>query len=79
MGKCAFCNKNEGTEPIIDSETEQEILICEYCDSCLSWERVKKSYEGYDEVTLSKLDEVIDNEIEYRKELEYEKELENRK
>ena len=36
--KCQFCGKNEGTETIIDGETQKEILICEECDNMMEWE-----------------------------------------
>ena len=36
--KCAFCNKNEATESITDSETMKEVMICVECDKQMGWE-----------------------------------------
>jgi len=32
MSKCAFCRGKEGTELIVDGETQREIFICPTCD-----------------------------------------------
>jgi len=74
--KCQFCNKNEGTESITDSETQQEILICSECDNNLNWDLCEeKIKDGYSDLTIQeaqKFDEMIDNEIDYLKEKKYE-------
>ena len=31
-GKCQFCGKGKAEVPIVDSETDQEVWICEKCD-----------------------------------------------
>ena len=52
LGKCQFCNKGVGNNLIIDGETQREVYVCDEC-------------RGYSEATLQKIDEMIDNEMEY--------------
>lgn len=38
-GLCQFCRKPKAEIPITDSETEQEVWICELCDGSMNWEK----------------------------------------
>jgi len=40
---CAFCGEYEGDIPIVDSETQTEVLICSYCNESQKWELSKNS------------------------------------
>lgn len=35
--KCQFCNKGKGEISITDSETLQEVMICEDCEKEIIW------------------------------------------
>ena len=71
---CQFCGKNKAEESITDGETEQEILICQECNDLHFFkvpEKAKK-IEGFKDMTIQelekKIDEIVDNDIEYMKE-----------
>lgn len=56
---CAFCGNFEGSIPIVDSETEQEILICEICDNDLDFKN---------ELTAEQEDYMLESQLEYLRE-----------
>ena len=71
--KCQFCSNENADIPITDSETQQEILICDECDKLMYFKIPKKikDIKGYNELSIQelekKVDEFVDNEIEYLK------------
>ena len=72
---CQFCGKNKATESLYDGETQQEIQICQECNDLHFFKLPEKAkqIEGYKDLTIQelekKIDEIVDNDIEYLKEL----------
>ena len=56
---CQFCNSQEGDISITDSETLQEVFVCQECDNIL-FNQTEFTLQEIDR----KIDDVIDNQIE---------------